>query len=190
MRAPSVKDLLPSKRTKRATFEVIFLSGGNRHKVSKNLTPQSAITKGCLNEATLYLLFLSFEICFRIPVEIFVFVHPCRESFCHLVSIVVEVFAVERFADIDPDLAAVEAVQRMRLLGSSGPDLISSGDIDGDHGNACLDGEVCGAVLHLGEFACVGSCAFREDEADISVLGGLTCRGLSQDLMLRGSTST
>ncbi len=74
MRAPSVKDLLPSKRTKRATFratmpmlpymlpsgrtkratfEVLFLSGGNRHKVSKNLTPLCAITKGCLNEAAL-----------------------------------------------------------------------------------------------------------------------------------------
>ena len=110
MRAPSVKDLLPSKRTKRATFEAIFLSGGNRHKVSKNFTPQSAITKGCLNEAALYVLFLSFEIRFRIPVEVFVLVHPGGQSFCHLVSIIVEVFAVERFADVDPDLAAVETI--------------------------------------------------------------------------------
>ena len=38
------------------------------------------------------------------------FVHPSGKSFRHLVSIVVEVFTVERFADIDPDLAAVEAV--------------------------------------------------------------------------------
>jgi hypothetical protein len=55
-------------------------------------------------------LLFSFEICLRIPVEIFVLVHPGGESFCHLVSIVVEVFAVERFADVDPDLAAVETI--------------------------------------------------------------------------------
>jgi hypothetical protein len=37
---PLLSYLLPSGRTKRATFEAIFLSGGNRHKVSKNFTPQ------------------------------------------------------------------------------------------------------------------------------------------------------
>ena len=97
-------------------------------------------------------------------------VHPGGQSFCHLVSIIVEVFAVERLADVDPDLAAVEAVQRMGLLGRSGPDLVSACDVDGDHGNAGLDRKVGCAVLHLGELAGVGSCAFREDEADIAFL--------------------
>jgi len=115
-------------------------------------------------------LLFSFEICLRIPVEIFVLVHPGGESFCHLVSIVVEVFAVERFADVDPDLAAVEAVQRMGLLGRSGPDLVSACDVDGNHGNACFNCKVSCAVLHLGELAGVGSCAFREDEADVAFL--------------------
>ena len=114
---PIVPYKLASGRTQRATFEAIFVSGGNRYKVSKKFTPQCAKSKGCLNEAALNVLFLSFEIRFRIPVEVFVFVHPGGQSFCHLVSIVVEVFAVERFADIDPDLAAVETVKRMRLLG-------------------------------------------------------------------------
>ena len=103
------------------------------------------------------------------------FVHPSGKSFCHLVSIVVEVFTVERFADIDPDLAAVEAVSRMGLFRSSGPDLICACNVDGNHGNAGLDSEVCGAVLHLSELAGMGSCAFREDEADISVLNFLLC---------------
>ena len=97
-------------------------------------------------------------------------VHPGGQSFCHLVSIIVEVFAVERFADVDPDLAAVEAVQRMGFLGRSGPDLVCACDVDGDHGNACFNCKVSGAVLHLGELAGVGSCAFREDEADIAFL--------------------
>ena len=115
-------------------------------------------------------LLFSFEIRFRIPVEIFVFVHPGGQSFCHLVSIVVEVFAVERFADVDPDLAAVETIERMRLLGCSGPDLVSTCDVDGNHGNAGLDGEVSGTVLHLGELTGVGTGAFGEDEADVAFL--------------------
>ena len=98
------------------------------------------------------------------------FVHPGGERFGHLVSIVVEILAVERFADIDPDLAAVEPVERMRLLGCSRPDLVCACDIDGNHGNACLDRKVCSAVLHLGKLTGVGTGSFREDEADISFL--------------------
>ena len=102
--------------------------------------------------------------------EVFLLVHPSGEGLGHLVGVVVEIFAVERLADVDPDLAAVETVERMRLLGCSGPDLVSTCDIDGNHGNAGLDGEVSGAVLHLGEFTGVGTCAFGEDEADVAFL--------------------
>lgn len=102
--------------------------------------------------------------------EVFLLVHPSREGLGHLVGVVVEIFAVERLADIDPDLAAVETVERVRLLGCSGPDLVSACDVDGNHGNAGLDGEVSGTVLHLGEFTGVGTCAFGEDEADVAFL--------------------
>ncbi len=101
--------------------------------------------------------------------EVFLLVHPGREGLGHLVGIVVEIFTVERLADVDPDLAAVETVERMRLLGCSGPDLVSACDIDGNHGNAGLDCEVSGAVFHLGELAGVGTGAFREDETDVSL---------------------
>lgn len=102
--------------------------------------------------------------------EVFLLVHPGGEGLGHLVGIVVEVFAVERLADIDSDLAAVETVERMRLLGCSGPDLVSACDVDGNHGNSGLDGEVSGTVLHLGELSGVGTGAFREDEANIAFL--------------------
>ena len=85
-------------------------------------------------------------------------------------GVIVEIFAVERLAYVDPDLAAVETIERMRLLGCSGPDLVSTCNVDGNHGNAGLDGEVSGAVLHLGEFTGVGTCAFGEDEADVAFL--------------------
>jgi len=103
-------------------------------------------------------------------VEVFLLVHPGGEGFGHLVGVVVEVFAVEGLADVDSDLAAVETVERVGLLGCSGPDLVSACDVDGNHGNAGLDGEVSGAVLHLGELAGVGTGAFREDEADVAFL--------------------
>ena len=90
-------------------------------------------------------------------------------------SIVVVVLTVERFAYVDPDLAAVEAIERMGLFGCSGPDLICACNVDGNHGNAGLDCKICSAVLHLGEFAGVRSCAFREDEADIAFLDFFLC---------------
>lgn len=46
----------------------------------------------------------------RIPVKVFLFVHPLGQGFGHLVSIVVVILAVERFSDIDPDLPALKAV--------------------------------------------------------------------------------
>ena len=46
----------------------------------------------------------------RIPVKIFLFVHPLGKGFGHLVSVVVIVLAVERLTDIDPDLPALKAV--------------------------------------------------------------------------------
>ena len=107
---------------------------------------------------------------FGIPVQFFLLVHPLLKRFGHLMSVVVVVLAVERLSDIDPDLPALQAIQRMRVLGSPGPDLVCACDIYGDHGHVGLDGEICRTVLHLCELAGVGSCAFREYEADVALL--------------------
>lgn len=74
--------------------------------------------------------------------HIFLTVHPFGKGFRHLVCIVLVILAVHRLADIDPDLSSVESVQGMRVLLGPGPDLISTGDIDGNEGYACFDGEV------------------------------------------------
>ena len=101
--------------------------------------------------------------------HVFLSVHPFGECFSHLVRIIVEIFAIHGFSDIDPDLPPVESVQRMRVLGCSRPDLVCAGDIDGDKRNACLDGKIGSSVLKLGELAGMSSCSFREYEADVAL---------------------
>lgn len=101
--------------------------------------------------------------------HVFLAVHPFGKSFGHLVGIVVKILAVHRLSDIDPDLSPVKSVQRLRMLGCSRPDLVSTCDIDGDKRNSCLDSEVGSTVLEFSKFTGVGSCTFREDEADIAL---------------------
>ena len=108
-------------------------------------------------------------ICLGIPVHVFLAVHPFGKGFRHLVGIVVVILAVHRLSDIDPDLSSVKTVQRMRVLLGSGPDLISSCDIDGNKRDSCFDGEVRSAVLEFGELTGVCSCTFGEDEADVAL---------------------
>ena len=105
--------------------------------------------------------------------HVFLAVHPFGKSFGHLVGIVVVILAVHRLADVDPDLPSVKAVQRMGMLGCSWPDLVSTGDIDGNKWYTCLDSKVGSAVLEFCELTGVGSCAFREDKADVALFNFL-----------------
>jgi hypothetical protein len=107
--------------------------------------------------------------------HIFLAVHPFGKSFGHLVGIVVEILAVHRLADIDPDLSSVKSIQRMRVLGCPRPDLVSACDIDGYKRNSCFDSEVGSSVLEFSELTGVGSCAFRENEADVALFDFLFC---------------
>ena len=106
---------------------------------------------------------------FGIPVHVFLTVHPFGKCFGHLVGIVVVILAIHRLADVDPDLLSVKTVERMRMLLSSGPDLISACDINGNKGNPSLYGEVRSTVLKFSELTGVGSCSFREDKADVAL---------------------
>ena len=114
-------------------------------------------------------------ISFRIPVHVFLAVHPIGQCLCHLVSVIVEILTVHGLTDIDPDLSSVESVKRMRVLGSPRPDLISACDINGNERDVCLDGEIGSAVFHFGELTCVSPGSFREYEADIALFDFLLC---------------
>lgn len=116
---------------------------------------------------------MSVVIRFRIPVHVFLAVHPFGKSFCHLVGIVVVILAVHWLADIDPDLLSVKTVEWMRMLLGSGPDLVSASDIDGNKGNSCLDGKVRSTVLEFGELTGVCSCSFGEYKADVALFNFL-----------------
>ena len=102
--------------------------------------------------------------------ELFHVVHPLAEGIRDLVGIVVIVLAVDGLAYVDDELSSLErSLPGMRPLLGSRPDLICTGDVDGNERYACLDCDISSSVLHGTELTVVCTCAFREDEADVAL---------------------